>query len=730
VTNGRYAGACYSLRQTNSRRYDIMPDTQSPLPDWMTDRRIDAAALSLLALVVLWLMWGPLVAGNALYFRDLQVFFIPLKQFLADALARGELPFWNPGVSMGTPYFAEMQTGVLYPASWLLLLADGTRGIGLLLSFHLLLAAAGSYGLARSMGLAAPAALASAAVFAFGGCMLSTLNMINFMQALAWLPWVLWAFERDTRAPGSRSWVLAALAVGLQTLAGAPDVSIMTGLVVAGRQIMLAPAGLRMRLAWVPRVAAAYLVALLVASPQLLATYELYSQSVRTAGLSTAEIQSYSLRFGELLSLILPPALSREDWRIAEVYSGGYVPLFLSLYIGWIAIAFSLFALWARRGPALFWLALGGVGVFLALGGNNPAAMWVYKTIAIFRYPEKYVVLLHVGLAMLVGLGVDAWLRKYARRPRWLLVAVVAVLVLVVDLAWFNGKINLEAPSDYYTLGDIPETRWLGQEGAGFVYTRPYYREQPDSVREVYREYRRQLLPHIGTLAGVRYVQGTEGLSLRDHALISGLLDSLPPNGQFLQHLAFLNVRYIMTDMPLFQRSRWLKQSARQLTPLLWDVGQPRPMLYFPRVVLNRGSDYLQVASEERAMIVGQSAFALTPSGHDEAGLRGRVLSSERPSPNRLTAKVQVEGRGLLVWNESYYPGWRVRVDGESLPVVRANHLFNGVWLEDGERNIEFEFVPNNFYLGLSLSALTLLLLAMVYSNVMPATIRKLWERL
>ncbi len=693
-----------------------MSDTPLPLPRWMTRRSIDVAALGLLALAVLWLTWGPLVNGHALYFRDLQVFFIPLKQFLADALGRGELPFWNPGVSMGTPYFAEMQTAVLYPASWLLLLAEGNHGIGLLLAFHLLLAAAGAYGLARSMGLAAPAALASGAVFSLGGCMLSSANMINFMQALAWLPWVLWAFERDAHMPGPRSWVLAALAVGLQTLAGAPDVSIMTGLVVAGRQIMLASGG--MRLAWLPRVAAAYLVALLLASPQLLATYELYSQSVRTAGLSLAEIQSYSLRFGDLLSLIRPPALSREDWNIAETFRGGYVPLFLSLYIGGIATAFALFALWARRGPAIFWLLLAGAGVFLALGGNNPAAMWVYKTLAIFRYPEKYVVLLHVGLAMLAGLGVDAWLRKYVQRPRWLLAAVMAVLVMMVDLVAFNGKINLEAPGDYYILDDIPETRWLGREDAGFVYTRPDYRDPPERVREVYGEYRRQLSPHIGTLAGVRYAQGTEGLVIRDHALISGLLDSLPPNGRFLQHLAFLNVRYIMTDMSLFQRSRWLKQSARQLTPLLWDAGQPRPMLYFPRTVLNRDSDYLQIASEERAMIVGHSAFAVTPSGHDESGLRGHVLSSQRPSPNRLVARVQVEGRSLLVWNESYYPGWRVRVDGKSLPVVRANHFFNGVWLEDGEHDVEFEFVPNNFYLGLSLSALTLLLLAMMYFNI------------
>ena len=692
-----------------------MPDTQYPLPRWMDGRRGDVFASGLLAALALWLMWGPLIDGHALYFRDLQVFFIPLKQFLADSLARGELPFWNPGVSLGTPFFAEMQTGVLYPASWLLLLADGTRGIGLLLTFHLLLAAAGSYGLARRMGLAAPAALASAAVFSFGGCLLSTLNMINFMQALAWLPWVLWAFERDAAAPSPRRWALAALAVGLQTLAGAPDVSIMTGLLVGARQIALAGGG--RRLAWLPRVAAAYVAALLLASPQLFATYELYSHSVRTAGLSAQEIESYSLRFGELLSLIHPPALSREDWNISQVYPGGHVPLFLSLYIGWIAAAFAAYALWARRGPALFWLGLGGVGVFLALGGNNPVAMWIYQAIAIFRYPEKYVVLLHVGLAMLAGLGVDAWLRRYAARPRWLLAGLLAVPVMLVDLAWFNGEINLEAPADYYQLDDIPEVRWLGRPDAGFVYTRPRHRQQPDSVREVYAEYRRLLSPHIGTLAGVRYVQGTEGLTTRDHALISDLLDDLPPNGEFLAHLAFLNVRYVMSDAPLFQRSRWLKRAALQLTPRLWDLGQPRPMLYFPATVLNRGSDYLPMASRDRAIILGRTAFASTPSGADETGLRGQVLESRRPSPNRFSARVRVAGRALLVWNESFYPGWRALVDGEARPVVRANHLFNGVWLDDGEHEVRFEFVPGNFHFGLLLSLLTLVLLGLAASG-------------
>ena len=81
--------------------------------------------------------------------------------------------------------------------------------------------------------MATAAALVSAAVFAFGGCMLSTVNMVNFMQSLAWLPVVLWAFERDSNAPHLRHWVVAALA-----MCGAPvmatDLRASVSLVIAG----------------------------------------------------------------------------------------------------------------------------------------------------------------------------------------------------------------------------------------------------------------------------------------------------------------------------------------------------------------------------------------------------------------------------------------------------------------------------------------------------------------
>ncbi|HWX23545.1 MAG TPA: hypothetical protein VN083_00820, partial [Vicinamibacteria bacterium] len=37
-----------------------------------------------------------LLLGRAFYFRDLSAYFFPLRRFVVEGLARGELRYWNP----------------------------------------------------------------------------------------------------------------------------------------------------------------------------------------------------------------------------------------------------------------------------------------------------------------------------------------------------------------------------------------------------------------------------------------------------------------------------------------------------------------------------------------------------------------------------------------------------------------------------------------------------------
>jgi hypothetical protein len=71
---------------------------------------------------------------------------------------------------------------------------------------------------------------------------------------------------------------------------------------------------------------------------------------------------------------------------------------------------------------------------------------------------------------------------------------------------------------------------------------------------------------------------------------------------------------------------------------------------------------------------------------------------------------------GYLVFSESFYPGWEAIVDGEAVPILRANYAFSAIFLEAGEHNVERYYRPKSFLIGRSTSLLFCFLLLVAAS--------------
>jgi hypothetical protein len=63
----------------------------------------------------------------------------------------------------------------------------------------------------------------------------------------------------------------------------------------------------------------------------------------------------------------------------------------------------------------------------------------------------------------------------------------------------------------------------------------------------------------------------------------------------------------------------------------------------------------------------------------------------------------------VLLLAELAYPGWRVRVDGESAPLELGASLLRGVALDAGVHQVVFDYRPLSLYLGLALGVVALL---------------------
>ena len=78
-------------------------------------------------------------------------------------------------------------------------------------------------------------------------------------------------------------------------------------------------------------------------------------------------------------------------------------------------------------------------------------------------------------------------------------------------------------------------------------------------------------------------------------------------------------------------------------------------------------------------------------------------------SPEVIRLTVTAAADGVLMLSEPYDRGWNAYVDGEEVPILRADHLFRAIALPEGEHTVEFRYEPVELRLGLAISGLTIL---------------------
>jgi hypothetical protein len=76
---------------------------------------------------------------------------------------------------------------------------------------------------------------------------------------------------------------------------------------------------------------------------------------------------------------------------------------------------------------------------------------------------------------------------------------------------------------------------------------------------------------------------------------------------------------------------------------------------------------------------------------------------------NLIRLHVDTPADGYLVLSEVWYPGWQAEVDGQPVPVLRADYAFRAVRLPAGQHHVAVRFTPTSWKVGLVISGITAL---------------------
>lgn len=361
-----------------------------------------------------------LIGGEAFFGRDVTPFFYPMKHFLARSVQAGDFPFWNPWILNGVPFFGSLQPGHLYPGSLLFYVLPMPLAFNLVLVLHFPLAGLGVYLLLRRWELRRPAALFGGLAFMLGGFLVSTGNFYNNVQTAAWLPWLMLTWDRFLARGDSTDALWFALVAALAFLGGGADLlAVQLGLVLAFG--LLAPPSGRRGDDRAPRsrqlltFAAAGILALALVAVQLFPFWELVQRSVRTMSLELDYTAGRSLEPAALSQFLVPPALETGAHGFsARLLPTKSVPWLLSVYPGVLVLVFAGYGVADRssRRWSLFWIGAAVVGVAFAMGRHSPVYRVLFEWVPplrMVRYPEKFLAITALGIAVAGGRGFDRW---------------------------------------------------------------------------------------------------------------------------------------------------------------------------------------------------------------------------------------------------------------------------------------------------------------------------------
>jgi hypothetical protein len=384
--------------------------------------RRDIASATLVGLLALLPFLRGLASGASFYFRDLSLYFLPIRRFALDGLAAGEVRFWNPYVHEGVPLSLP---AVGYPIDLLQLLRPDEAGLSAVLALHVPLAALLFFALARGLSLGRVAAVGGALVYALGGFVLSSLNLYVHLQAAAWAPLLVLALLRVLDGGGGRATAAAALvlAVALSTT-GVEIVAqaVVTGIVLGGRG-----RGVR---SW-GHAALALGLGAAIAAPVLLLVAGQVGGSARGHGFPTEVVLAHSVHPFTLVQTLVGGLYGNlsnlaGEWWGQNFFPRGF-PYVLSLYLG--AGTLALAGVGVRSGGSLArrLTVLAGLGLVVSMGRWSGLAGLVdaLPALRLFRFPVKAFFTVHLAVALLATLGLCALAGADDRRL-WRRLAVAA----------------------------------------------------------------------------------------------------------------------------------------------------------------------------------------------------------------------------------------------------------------------------------------------------------------
>lgn len=673
------------------------------------------------------------------------------KYLLWQFLQKNQLPFWTPLLGGGFPMFAEGQIGALFlPNLIFYKVFSPVIAYNASIALTLITFGFGLYVWLRAERLSPYTALFSAMTGTFSGIMVTHLTHITLLQSLSLLP-LLMLCTTKIISTQKRIWIYAfAFVLSQQLFAGFPQATFLT-LCLSGTYIVWQYLRNKLTLQRVARFCIAVTFGLLLATPQLLSSYEFLQESSYPHGFPQNLAAYYSFPLKHIVSLFSPYIFGNPQngtYTLDKIYPGsifwentayiGILPLFFAAYSFFTHLSLK------RKKYVQFLYVVAGISFILMVGKYSPLYLvFSFWPLNLFRVPSRFIWPFTLSLLWISAFSLEYIYNKLKTWPwkRALFGILIALQVGQLFSTWkdYNAFDTASywtkppASTEFISSRDTILTLGDSEVHNDIFLTHGWQQITP------YRDLLNGLSPNGNVLYSIKQRSGATGRYLARSAILDGLIyggiessDTVSTiSAQGKKALDIAGVTTII-GMHTVQGPKLINRGHvpvnRETATIYSNTGAVPQWYITGDVRVARSVERAVELFADDSFIPGTSVIVEKQIADIKNTGEARVYPVSQADSQAQVKTTSTNGKKILVFVQTYYPSWKATIDNKPTDVFPVNIGQIGIVVPEGTHQIALHFEPTAYIRGIGIviatifgiSVLECLLLAISWPRTRP----------
>ena len=667
----------------------------------------------LLLLVIIIAFWQLFFLQNGIKW-DFVDAFLPSRYFFSESILNNQFPLWNPYLLYGTPIYADL-VSVFNPEFWIIGNMFGYSNISLQFVFlaYIFVAGVSFFYFLKQFNSDYKISIGLSVAYMLSGFVIGNAQHVAFVCGYALIPFLMTSYYIFIRELNRQNFVRLSIALFVMIYCSYPAITVISAYLMLTIFIWYLVAN-RLDKRYVKKLflyhSVLSVVVIAFSATLILAYFQLLPFLNRFNGLPIELAQKHPFSVKSILSFFTPLAVGNDPqyFKTDQSFSNGYWGIF--------SLVFFLFVLTKKavNKESYIFLFFGIFSLLASFGDRIFLREFLYNYAPLmdrFQYPGIFRAFTIFCFLAFTGVNIKDSNFNISDRKRLLLISGSIIILIVVLVGWASSQIEQFAyfkSSARFADELFAATRFdniilqgviqiafllifvlltLKLKDAKNYTTALLILFIADGITVTQLSAHYTVLSKANPVKFYEYLKSSpKGFPIPEMNAIGENADRNAANEFTWMNNNVFPKKITFDGLVSFKMDGYMFLSDNH--PDLLDAIKKEPVVYFSDNI----KENLSISDFVSNTVFLETTDYNCLKDYNLRSAQNDSLEIIKFSPTKIEIKTSTEFPQLLIYQQNYYIGWKVYIDGTEQNLLKSNFTHMSVLVPSGKHNVRFEY--------------------------------------